>query len=363
MANPTLSYASPFDVFVPEVTGEVVAYLRRQDDFPLNKYVQYKPTKAIVGLYVQMGRDQGVRVVTTEEFAWEDGDPAPHGESNKTPFQVQDFRCFRKAYPWIVGYMTIDQATLWKPKLVYMQSALTQCLTDRTNRTAKILQTAANWGSHSASVATLTGQSFTWQQASDDPNNGAYNLILKSLQTAARNVHLDTNGAVKFKDLRVVVGPDLALAAAQSAEMVNYCRESKDALMLVKEGFDPQYNLWGLPQQFKGFNFVVEDTMFVPDRVQVSTLTTTAPLQPPESPNRQYCFLPTSAVMMARPGGIDGDIGAPSFSTIQIYHYKGLAEVQVFDEPKNERIFGRVKETIAIVLAANMSGFQITQTL
>ncbi len=364
MANPTLGFASANSGFIPEATGMVVAYMRKQDKFKSNRYVQYIPTDKVVGLYAQLGRDEPIRIVSDAEYAYEDGDEAPQGLYHQVPFQMQEFRCFRRAYPWRLGYMAIDQATLWKPKVIHMQSAITKCMTNRTNRIITKIQTVGNWGTHTAAANTLNSGAGNWLTASDDPNSPNYNAILKSMQAAAQAVNLDTNGVVEFKDLCVLVAPELALKITQTAELLNYCRESKDALQLVEKGFDPQYDLWGLPSTYKGFKFLVEDAPIVTGRPATANLTATAPLQPPEeSTARAYCMSPTSAAMLARPGSIDGEAGAMSFSTVQIYHHGGLAQVKVFDDPENERVKGRVQENIAIEIGANMSGYLITSTM
>jgi hypothetical protein len=64
--------------------------------------------------------------------------------------------------------------------------------------------------------------------------------------------------------------------------------------------------------------------------------------------------------MLTRPGGIDGEYGAPAFETVQLYHYGGLLEVKMFDDARNERVDGHVQENIAQVIAAQYSGMLVT---
>ncbi len=358
----TLRFISGSNGFIPEATGQVIAYIRKPEEFALNRYVQYVPTPKVVGVYAMLGRDEVVRVVSDEEFAWEDGDERPKGIYHQVPFTWQEFRTFRRDYPWTLGYQAIDQTTGWKPKLVHAAAAISVAMTNRTRRVVVLVETASNWGVNTAAANTLNGGAGPWDKGSDDPSSPAYLAIYSSLIEAAQRIHLATNGKVKPKDLRCVVSPGAAKRMSKAPEMVNYCRESPAARDLVEKGFDPQYDLWGLPKYYKGFEMVVEDTPYVNIRPNTAGFATSGTLHPTEagSANRLYAKSDTSAAILCRPGSIDGEYGAPSFSTIQVYHHKGLLEVKAFDDPKNERVEGHVEENIKEVLASNVSGFLIT---
>ncbi len=355
---PTLRFSSATDGFLPEATGQCIAFIRKENEFNLNKYVQYYPSPAPVGVYTILGRDEQIRVPTDAEFAWEDGDEAPEGLSRQESFTTQSFRTFRRAYPWRLGYQQIDTSKLWKPKLVHASSAISKCMTNRTKRVIDLLETTSNWGTNYASANDLNGGKGGWATASDDPDSPNYLAIYKSLIEAARRIHLGTNGKVRIRDLRVVISPGLAIAAAQSAEILNYQRETPQAKQIALDGFSDQEDMWTLPERYKGFKFVVEDSPIVTEAPKVSSGNLVE-----ATTNRLYIKSDSSAVVCSRPGGLDGDYGAPSFSTIQIYHYQGLLRVQAFDEPKHERVTGRVVENIKEVLAAPTAGFLITQTM
>lgn len=367
MATQALRYLSGQDGYIPQATSQLIAYVRKESEFSINKYVQYVPSPAPTGLYAILGRDQFVRVVSSERFAWEDGNPRPSGEWNKVPFQYAEFRTFRRTYGWSIGHVALETTSKfgsWNPKPIHVSMATSQCLTDRTNRTAKLLQTSASWPStNTGDVNSLNGNAGGWLNASDDPNSPNYLAIFKSLAKAAQTINLLTNGKVKPSQLQVIVSPDLALGMAESPEIVNYCRESPFSKEILERGFDPQYTLWGLPQTYKGFKFTVDDTNYV--NVEPNTTTQTGNVgQVPEAslgnPGRQYAYSPSSAVITSRVGGLDGETGAPSFSTVQIYHYKGLVEVEARDLTWDRMIEGAVTEQIAIVLAAAFAGFLIT---
>jgi hypothetical protein len=309
-------------------------------------------------VYTKIERDEFVRVVDEASFAYEDGDEAPQGEHHKARFETVEFRTFRRAYPWRLGYLAIDQATLWKPKIVHMQAAVSKAMTNRTNRVVTLLETASNWSGNTATANTLNAGAGKWDTASDDPSDSHFEAIYKSLIESARRIHLATNGKVKPKDMRVVVSPDLAIKISQAPEIINYVRETPQAVQIIKDGLSGgQDDLWGMPERYRGFKFVVEDAMYV------STSPKASGTEAVSGSDRVYCKASTSAVIVSRPGGLDGEYGSQSFSTVQLYHYEGLLKVRAFDDPENDRVKGRVEENIKEVLAAPVSGYLIQGTL
>lgn len=350
----TLRILSATNGYVPESTGQVVGFIRKEDKFKINQYCQMIPTKTRVGLYAELGADQSVRHVSDSEDAWEDGDAAPVDSTNKVPFQWREFRTFRRASSWVLGYEAIDQTTAFKPKPVHMMTAISQRMTKRTKRIIDLMEDTSNWSSNYGTATSLNGGKGKWDTASDNPESPFYNAISAALLEACRRINLATNSVVGIEDLRLVLSPGAAIKMSQSPEMKNYLRESPFAKQ-VMDGRPNMNALWGLPETYQGIRLVVEDASYVSERPKASGTQATS--------NRLYIKSDTSAVLVARPGGLDGNYGAPSFSTVQCYHFGGLLRVQTFDDPENERVKGRVSENFKEVLAAPISGFLITSIL
>src|SRR5262245_22217681 len=70
MANAQLRYFSPYNGFMPQATGQVIAWVRKPEAFTINQYCQYVPSKAVKGFYYVMGRDLPVSLPAV------DGNPA-----------------------------------------------------------------------------------------------------------------------------------------------------------------------------------------------------------------------------------------------------------------------------------------------
>ena len=364
MASPSFAFLSDRDGYVPEMSSECVAFARSETDFPLMKYAELKPEKNKVFLFGQLGRDEFIRDTGRDLKAWQPGDATPDGENNQIPFLIQEGRCFDHIEAWRLAYDVIDQSTVFKPKVAYARAAITKMMTDRTNAAVGILTTSSNWGSHTATATALNGGAGLWSNASDDPNSPNYLAIQRTLQATARQIHLDTNGVVKQSHLKCIIGPDLAIAMSQTAEMNNYVRQTPQALKLLEDGFDENMSRWSLPRRYKGWEFIVEDSPIVTAVPNATAYSSTGgyPSQPLMAPEgaRSYIWPKSTAVVVARIGSLDGEpAGMGSYSTFRIFHYKGLLQSYAFDEPHNFRVRGMVKECIAMEIVANLSGFNI----
>ena len=351
----TLRFISGFNGYIPQATGQVVGFIRKPENFALNRYIKYIPTPVKNAAYVQLGFDQSVRVYSDDAMAWEDGAARDQmGEDNKQSFQYIPFRTFRRNRAWTLGWEAIAQTKDWKLKPAHMDMTISQIMTNRVNNMVLFMTNPANWGTNTATANTLNGGRGFWSKASDNPKDPGYNAIFRTIQNAVQRVHLATNGMVGPGDFKFVVSPPTAIEMSQAPEIVNYMREQAGSREIVERGLDPQYQRWGLPMMFKGYEFVVEDAVIVTEQAKASGVEATL--------NRMYCMPDNMCVMVARPGVLDGEYGTREYATLQIYHYGNLLEVEGFDDPENHRIKGHVSEDTKNV-AVNVTGFLIQNIL
>jgi hypothetical protein len=352
-----LQHLSNFNGFVPSLTGQVIGFVRKPEKFKLNKYVEYKKTDKNVGVYTKLERDVMVRVTNLEDDVWNDGDDAPSGDNGvKVKHSTDSFQCIRRAIPWKLGYEAIDQTDAYPVKPVHIASTVSQVLTRRTMRVWNVLDTSSNWSTHFKTTGELSGISNVdaakWENASDDPNSPSYLGIWKAINAAIQEIFRDTNSSVEWTDLMLVVNPDLAAKMAMSPEINNYIRETTVAKQQLNGDLSNWNQEWGLPTHYRGLKIIVEDAVKVTEKENVDNSEATT--------NRSYVKSGTSAVLMSRPGGLDGDLSVPSFSTMQIFHYEGLLQVEAFDKPEHRKVMGRVTASTAEELAAPISGYLMT---
>lgn len=355
-----LSFLSAYNGYVPALTGQVIGFVRKPEKFKLNRYIQYIKSDTKVGVYTILDRDTMVRVSNIDDDVWEDGDTRPSGEhGTKVRHRTDSFQCIRRDLAWRIGHQALDQTTAYPVKPVHIQSTVSQCLTRRTKRVWDIMDATTNWSSHYATAGSLSGITLAddakWGNASDDPNSPSYLAIWKSINGAIQQIFRDTNSSVEWSDLVLVINPEVAAAMAQSPEMNNYIRETPQARAQLTGDLSNWNQEWGLPTHIRGLKVVVEDAMLVSEKENADGTEATT--------NRSYIKSGTTAVILSRPGDLDGDLAVPSFSTMQIFHYEGIMQIEAFDDPENRRVKGHVTADTDEKLAAPISGFLITGVL
>lgn len=352
---PTPAYISFSNAFIPEATGQAIAYVRDKSQFKLNEYVQLVNAPEPQVAYAVLDPDQPVRVVTDQEFAWPDGQPRPRPQNNTGNFVWNLVTVNRRNYGYMVGEQALSTAKGWNPKAFFNAQILNQAMTNVTQRFITLAETVANWGSNTADANTLNGGAGTWDKGSNDPASPNFLAIKKSTLTALKAVVLATNGMVKQNDLILVISPGLAEAAANTSEIHSYLEKQERAIKVL-EGEEPNINAsWGLPSKLYGFKLVIEDAVRVTERPNAAGT--------PASTNRVFVKSDKSAVICSRPGGLDGNYGSPSFSTFQRYFWKYEMAVESFQEAKDKLYECHVVDQFVEVLAAQRAGFLITNCL
>ncbi len=362
MAN-TLRYLSAYNGYLPEATGQVIAFAQKPDSFSLNEYCQFYETPTSIAAYQQLSRDAFVRVASVNEDVWEDGDTRPTGQDRQVKQVFIPFKTQRRERGTTLGYKAIEQTVGWKPKVTHQDVCLMQTMTAMTQRVVTLLTTAANWSGQTATATALNGGAGVWvnNPGGSDPTSPTYYAILKTLQRAHAFIHLLTNGAVKQKDLCFIVSPILAMDMAVTPEINEYCRSSPAAREILENGLDAQFNMWGLPRLYRGFKLVVEDAPIVTaiDTANEAEVTVTDVTSTTAS--RRYIFPSDQCVVVSRVGALEGNVtGGPNFSTVQIPYYEKRMEVEGFNDTENRRFRTSVVVDQAEVLAAPVSGYQIT---
>src|ERR1043166_813051 len=356
---PTPRYPGSSNLFIPEATGQVIGYINKPGRFKIWDYAQkVKSTRnggdgKPVCLFTTIDPDEPVRVVTDQEFAWEDGEDAPEGADQDFNFTLTEVRMFRRAYPYRMGEQAADTANLFKPMPLKRQMAVSKAMTNKTARVWSLLDNSSNWGSHTADANVLNGGRGKWSQASSTEGSPFYLAIKRSLTAAVQSINLATNSVVQPEQLRLVLAPPLAMDAANSGEITDYLKGGVFAKM-QQEGRERGKNQqYGSPDYYAGVEVVIEDASRVTERALAST-------GAPATANRNYIKNGTSACLLSRDGGLEGVEGSPNFSTLQVYFYKyELAIEEWFDAP-NKVHRGRVLDQFKEVLASTRSGYLIT---
>lgn len=357
-----LSGFSAFSGFIPAATGQVISFIRDPKNYKLNDYAQLVETKKKVGVYHRLGVDQPVRMTNIDSNVWEDGKDRPPMHGNQLKFDAVEFSTIRRTEGFTIGWQAIEQADM---KLLVTHSAMAhnQLMVKRTQRAVTLLETTSNWGNNTDTVTNLNGGRGRWDTASSDPDNPNYLAIKRSLDAAMLRVMLGTNGMMSVNDkasVRLLISPNVAQKISNSAEIHDYISKSPYALAQITGDKPGQNAQWGLPDKLYGWDIIVEDACKVTQNANSSEAIGSEASTTGASPARRFIKNDTSAIVMSRVGGLDGQYGAPSFSTLQLYWLNKEIEIESFDDPKQRYTQGYVTEDVKEVLAAPASGFCIT---
>jgi hypothetical protein len=324
----------------------VVEFARNRGDFALNNYIQVVPATKPAGYYLEMTVEQAGRILNADlrEFVWADNADAPDGNWGLESFEWKPFECRRYAYPFRMGHLAAKNAT-WDIVAQHSRIAAQQAMTGRTVKVLDLLTTSGNWpASHVLNVTTIPGNSGNWAQSTTQRQD-----IRRSLITGCEKILDDTLGAVKPADLRLVISSGLAGKIAQSQEIVDYIKGSPDALAQIRGELPGRNVIYGLPNRLYGFELFVEDARKVTTAKGVSPQVKTAVLGD------------TLALLVSRPGGLEGVSGAPSFSTVTVFAVvEDEMRVEIQEDSWNRVTRGRVVDHFDVKLTAPSAGILFT---
>jgi hypothetical protein len=345
-------FPSPTNAVLPGPTGILIGFARDPKEFALLEYVQLQNSaEQPHGIYHELDRDRPIRVVSSAEFRWADGDKAPSGETNKGSFQAQQFRCERIAYPWVVGEETAEsfqKGGAFDPIIVESKACLTQAMTDRTLEVMAMADTAGAWGTYTASASSISGGG-RW-----DAGTSTAPYFQTGLMEAARLIQFVTNNAVKMSDLVCVLSPIAAIKIRASAEMHDFIKGSPMAERLITGELRPKVGMYGLPEYVAGVKIVVENAVRVSTRNNADGTT---------AGTRGYLKSDDNAMIVSRAGGLEAPFGTKSFSTLTIFYHKYDVSVESRHESWDKRHEGRVIDYRIPKITAAPAGYYVTDIL
>lgn len=342
-------FPSGSNTFIPDHDGSgrlTVDFSRNPKKFAIAEYAQIVKPKKTIGYYLKMTVEEAGRIINTDlaDFAWPDGAEAPKSNDGTESFEYVAFRCGRYAFDYVLGDLTVEQAS-WDIKGQHARLKAQQAMTARTQKAMTLIQTAGNWdATHTAVVSAISGNTGNWAASTT-----ARQDIKRSLNYAANLILKDTLAAVDVNDLMVGMSPETAKAIAETQEIVDHIKGSPDALAQVRGELPGKNAIFGLPDKLYGFPIVVEKTVKVTNRKGATRAAS-------------YVCDSGKPFMVSRPGGLEGVADAPNFSTVVQFLYEEMT-VEDKNDTDNRRVKGRVVENYVIALVAPVSGFLFTSAI
>lgn len=170
-----------------------------------------------------------------------------------------------------------------------------ECEASRQKRVMLRINDPRTWGKNVAEANLLNGCSGRWDSASDDPNSPNFCAVKKSLDAIAQRMVLVTNGMIQVDSLNamwLILSRKTAVMLGQTREIGNFIARSPYATAQVNGDLPSRNRPWCLPNRLYYWNIAVEDGK-----------------------------TDDSAVAVYRDDDREGVYGAPSFTTVRLYHY------------------------------------------
>lgn len=341
-------YPSGTNTFVPstEATNNlVVDFSRNQNKFRLPKYVQYTPITKPRGLYIEMTVEQAGRILGSdaEDIAWPYGADAPSGEGSEEGFEFKQVETKRFA-PSFRLPQEADENADWKLLAQFARINAQRAMTARTLRCVSRMINTANYPTgHFSAVESITGVTGRWNLSTTVRMD-----IKRSLDAAAEQIMISTLGAVQPEDLVVVMGPRVAQRISVCQEIRDHIKQSPAAEKTIV-GNMGSVNNFGLPDRLYDYNIVVENAVKVTSRKGATA-------------SKSFIWPSTAVCMFARPGGLEGVEGSPSFSAWTLF-FKEEMTVESKHDIDNRRHSGRTVDDYGIHATAPIAGYVFTDPI
>ncbi len=341
-------YPSGTNTFVPstEATNNlVVDFSRNPKKFKLPEYMQYVPIKKPRGLYIEMTVEQAGRILGSdaEDIAWPYGADAPSGEGSEEGFEFKAVETRRFA-PAFRLPQEADENADWKLLAQFARINAQRAMTARTLRAVTRMINTSNYPTgHYSAVDSIAGVTGRWNLSTTVRMD-----IKRSLDYAAEQIMIATLGAVQPEDLIVVMGPRVAQRISVTQEIRDHIKQSPAAEKTILGNLGPANN-FGMPERLYDYKLVVENAVKVTSRKGATA-------------SKSFVMPSTAVVMMARPGGLEGIEGSPSFSTWTMF-FKEEMTVESKHDIDNRRHLGRTVDDYGIHATAPISGFVFTDPI
>lgn len=344
---PNQYYPGGSNTYIPswEATGLLIKYTREASFFRINKYAKEIKVNKDQGYYLTLSGEDPYRVVSINDYLWEDSADAPGGRQERQAFGFLPYRTARYCFPFSLGKKSVQQAE-WPILAEHARMAACKAMTVRTQLNTTLAVATAGWtGVWGTNFGAVSG---VWSTSSET------NLFIQTdINTGMIQIERASGGIVTDEDgLFFTIGPVTARNIGVSPEYRNYIKGSPDALSSLTDHRNPARK-YSLAPQIYGLWLVVENAIRV---------TTPKPGNVPSPPAeaRSYIWPAANAMITSKPQGFTAEgEQALDFSTFAFRFFEQMTTEQKSD-PDNRREIGRVVEDYVTRLQAPQTGFLYT---
>ncbi len=343
----TGSVPSGSNTFIPsfQASGElIINYSRNVKDFPVNRYIQIAKVEKDQVYYLSITPDSAGRInnLNLTDFTWADGNYAPSGVWNNAVFNFSLVQTQRYCFPFLLGAKAVNMAD-WPILAVEAGQMAQLAMTGRTLLAASLLFTTGNYDSnHTATVASIRALNAGLSSGNWGTGTASNPIIKWCINYGKQQIQKTTLSAVKRDQMVLVVSPSVAVQMACSPEVTAFCSSSPFAMAQLRGDIPWINGAWGLPDVLYDTPVIVDDTSYVSSELGAA------------STSFNYVFDAISgseAVLVSRPGGLEGTYGTRSFSSITQFALEEMTVESLYDSI-NRLFHGRVVEDYVMTMTA-----------
>lgn len=334
----------------------IVDFSRNVQSFALNKWLHIVPVTKMVGLYTRMTVEEAGRLLSATGLnrLWLLGNDAPEHRGETEKFAFPTYRTNRYNFGFRIPKETAEEAA-WDILAQHGRIIAQQAMTLRTQNAVTLVTTVGNWPAANTidvdSIPSMASSPAQW-----DVSTTARLSIKKAIRYGLQVIQKETLGGIKLGDVKLLVGPELAGAMAESQEIADFVKGSPDAIRYLKNELGPNA-MYGLPQYLYGVEIIIEDAVKTASRKGASSITKEYVMG-----GDKACLLYRAGGSGGKSGGNDGLVGpedsnaAPTFSTVTCFMKEEMTVETKYDDG-NRVHKSRIVENYDIELTAPVSGF------
>lgn len=263
----TPHHPGPSNVYIPpDVSDSLrIQYIRNPASFALKRYARFVPVSTDAGLYPSLDQSLGMRVSTSQDTIWPDGQCRPCVGTQRHTWKK--YKTSRHSHGDQLGNKTIRLGS-WDLVASHSLAYAQQAMTALTSRAMTVLHTAANYPTSNKAAtidALLSGSGLSWTASST-----AEQTIKKSFN-AVREAILKRTGVIPGYNgqLKLILTPTIAHQISTTAEVSQYLVNHDYAMSNLGIAQQHVLNTYSLPPIMYGVEIVVEDSVISTGREEV----------------------------------------------------------------------------------------------
>ncbi len=340
-----VGYPGGLDTYIPalELSGNLmVSFSRNLKDYAVNRYSKITPVKIPRGPFLYFNPADQARLPNQPYgMRWPAGTVAPTGFHTTLGFEVQTYQTERFRLSTTLDQRSVDIAN-WDIQKKHTEALAQKVMANRAYMVATVATTSGNYPSGNTDTATNLAGGVLSAGTTADPK------IYITLTATQLQIQKATSGAVRaMHGFKSVMNATTAVKFSRTREIREYLMQSPSGPAMIRMDEKNLNGVYGLPPTLYGTEVVVEDTYYNANNRGAAT-DTAVPV-----------FADNFLAVVVKEDDLDGQVMAPSFSTIHQFVYEDMT-VESFPDPRSRLVELTLTDEAQAKMVAGVSGYLVT---